>query len=179
MLLTLDLPDWLAELERDTGPLDDAAAMRLAICAAEHSIDDGGGPFGAAVVDGHGRIIGVGANRVIPAHASFLHAEMLALLRAQQRLGTHDLGRDGALTLFTSCAPCAMCLGALPFAGIAAVVCGARAEDAEAAGFDEGAKPADWIGALRQRGITVTTDFLREEAVAPLLRYRRLGRPVY
>lgn len=179
MRLTLDLPDWLADLEGGRQPLDDAAAMRLAIRAAERSIDDGGGPFGAVVLDGQRRILAIGANRVIPAHASFLHAEMLALLRAQQALGTHDLGRDGALTLFSSCAPCAMCLGALPFAGVAGVVCGARAEDAEAAGFNEGAKPADWVGALQQRGISVTTDFLREEAVAPLLRYRRQGRPVY
>lgn len=179
MQLTLDLPDWLAELERHSGPLDDAAAMRLAITAAERSIDDGGGPFGAVILDGRRHIVAVGANRVIPARASCLHAEMLALLRAQQRLGTHDLGREGALTLFTSCAPCAMCLGALPFAGVAGVVCGARAEDAEAAGFNEGAKPADWVSALQQRGISVTTDFLREEAVAPLLRYRRQGRPVY
>lgn len=179
MRLVIDLPDWLSELERGAPRLDDTAAMRLAIVAAERSIDDGGGPFGAVVLDRHGAVLAVGANRVIPSHASFLHAEMLALLRAQQRLGTHDLARHGELTLFSSCAPCAMCLGALPFSGIRALVCGARADDAEAVGFDEGAKPTDWIMSLQQRGIAVTTDFLRDEALAPLQRYRACGGTLY
>jgi len=45
------------------------------------------------------------------------------------------------------------------------VLCGARDEDARAVGFDEGAKPPDWAAALRERGITVKRDVLRDEAL--------------
>lgn len=179
MRLVIELPDWLAELNATPRQLDRPAAMQLAIATAAHNIGHGGGPFGAVVVDARGAVLAVGANRVISAHASFLHAEMLALLLAQQRLGTHDLSRDGPLTLFSSCAPCAMCLGALPFSGIRALVCGARAEDAEAVGFDEGAKPPQWATTLEQRGIAVTTDFQREAAAAVLRRYRAIGGALY
>lgn len=179
MQLVIELPDWLAELNATPRQLDRPAAMQLAITTAAHNIEHGGGPFGAVVVDAGGTLLAVGANRVISAHASFLHAEMLALLLAQQRLGTHDLSRDGPLTLFSSCAPCAMCLGALPFSGIRELVCGARAEDAEAMGFDEGAKPAHWMAALQVRGIAVTTDFQREAATAVLQRYRTIGGTLY
>lgn len=179
MHIAIELPDWLTELNHNARHVDADAAMRLAIDAAERSIDDGGGPFGAVVVDADGEVLGVGANRVIPAGASFLHAEMLALLLAQRRLGTHDLSRHGPVTLFSSCEPCAMCLGALPFSGIAGLVCGAHEADARAAGFDEGAKPANWIGALEQRGISVTTDFHATAASAVLQRYRRIGGALY
>lgn len=179
MHVAIELPDWLAELNRSALRVDAEAAMRLAIDTAEHNIDDGGGPFGAVVVNADGEVLGIGANRVVPAGASFLHAEMLALLLAQRRLGTHDLSRDGPVTLFSSCEPCAMCLGALPFSGIAGLVCGAREADARAAGFDEGAKPADWIAALEQRGITVTTGFHAPAASASLQRFRRIGGAPY
>lgn len=179
MRIAIDLPDWLAALNRAPRRLDRDAAMQLAIDTAERNIDHGGGPFGAVVTTAGGELVAVGANRVVAAHASFLHAEMLALLLAQQKLGTHDLSRHGPLTLLSSCAPCAMCLGALPFAGVAELVCGAREEDARRIGFDEGAKPADWIGSLQERGIRVTTDVLRDRAALTLQRYRAIGGPLY
>lgn len=179
MQIVIDLPDWLAELNRQPLRLDADAAMRLAIDAAERNIDAGGGPFGAVAVDAAGALLSVGVNRVIPAGASFLHAEMLALLLAQRRRGSHDLSRDGPVTLFSSCEPCAMCLGALPFAGIAGLVCAAHEADARAAGFDEGAKPADWPGTLRQRGLHVTTGFHAAAAAATLQRYRHIGGALY
>jgi hypothetical protein len=59
------------------------------------------------------------------------------------------------------------------------VVCGARGDDACAIGFDEGAKPADWISALRNRGIDVVRDVLRDEAQAVLQQYRDDGGLIY
>ncbi|MDX5444882.1 MAG: nucleoside deaminase [Zoogloeaceae bacterium] len=179
MQLVIELPDWLADLNRDPRRLDPDAAMRLAISTAERNIDCGGGPFGAVMVDADGALISVGANRVIASHASFLHAEMLALLLAQQKLGTHDLSSQGTLTLYSTCEPCAMCLGALPFSGIAELICGAHEADARRAGFDEGAKPHDWITALQQRGISVTTGFHHDAAADTLRRYRSIGGSLY
>jgi tRNA(Arg) A34 adenosine deaminase TadA len=179
MQIVIELPDWLAVLNREPRRLDHDAAMQLAISTAERNIDCGGGPFAAVVVNAEGRLVSVGANRVIPSHASFLHAEMLALLLAQQRLGTHDLSCHGPLTLFSTCEPCAMCLGALPFSGIAELICGAHEADARRIGFDEGAKPENWIATLQQRGITVTTGFHHDAAADTLRRYRSIGGNLY
>ncbi len=58
-------------------------------------------------------------------------------------------------------------------------MCGAHGEDAAAIGFDEGAKPADWVGALRQRGIEVIRDVEREDARAVLQQYAQAGGLIY
>ena len=72
-----------------------------------------------------------------------------------------------------------MCLGAIPWSGVRRVVCGARGADACAIGFDEGAKPADWVAALTGRGIEVLRDVLRDEAQAVLRHYAESGRNIY
>jgi tRNA(Arg) A34 adenosine deaminase TadA len=72
-----------------------------------------------------------------------------------------------------------MCLGALPWSGVARVVCGARDADARAVGFDEGDKPADWVEALQARGIEVLVDVEREAAAALLRDYVARGGLVY
>lgn len=180
MKLTIGLPAWLERANAQARQFaDDATAMRYLAAMAERNIDDGGGPFAAAVVDAKGHMIALGTNRVVPDAASMLHAEMLALLLAQRRLGTHDLSAVGRFTLYTTCAPCAMCFGALPFAGIARLVCGARSADAIAIGFDEGSKPRTWRQTLRTRGIQVACDVERAVAVAVLQRYRNGGGVIY
>jgi tRNA(Arg) A34 adenosine deaminase TadA len=180
MRFALTLPDWLAEFDATSRRFaSDEDAMRFALAAAHRNIDDGGGPFGALVLDAHGRLVATGVNRVVAGHASCLHAEMVALMRAQHRAGSHDLAARGAHTLISTCAPCAMCLGAIPFSGVHTLVCGADGADAEAIGFDEGAKPADWIAALGARGIVVRTGCLAGEARALLARYREAGGVVY
>lgn len=180
MKLAIGLPAWLDRANAEPRQFtDDGAAMRFLAAMAERNVVDHGGPFAAAVTDARGRMIALGVNRVVPAAASMLHAEMLALLLAQRRLGTHDLATAGRFTLYTTCAPCAMCFGALPFSGIARLVCGARSTDATAIGFDEGSKPRAWRQALRTRGIEVVCDVERAAAVALLQRYRNGGGVIY
>ena len=72
-----------------------------------------------------------------------------------------------------------MCFGAIPWSGVRRVLCGARASDAEAIGFDEGPKPKAWMAALRQRGITVIRDLCRAEAVTVLQQYKRNRGTIY
>jgi tRNA(Arg) A34 adenosine deaminase TadA len=72
-----------------------------------------------------------------------------------------------------------MCLGAIYWSGVRSVVCGARDEDARSIGFDEGSKPADWVGTLESRGISVTKDVLRDEARSVLLSYKEAGGAIY
>ncbi|HET8730761.1 MAG TPA: nucleoside deaminase [Moraxellaceae bacterium] len=172
MQLSLSLPDWLLP----SSPLtfgDDIAAMAFAVELSRRNVEEGGGPFAALVLDSQGSLVTAGCNRVVPESNSVLHAEMVALMLAQQQLGTHDLRRAGHFTLVTSCAPCAMCLGAIPWSGISRVVCGARGADAEAIGFDEGDKPVDWTASLHRRGVSVQEDVARHAAVEVLQAYAR------
>jgi hypothetical protein len=61
-----------------------------------------------------------------------------------------------------------MCFGTVPWFSVRHLVRGARGEDAEAAGFDKGPKPAEWVRTLEEPGITVERDVLRNEAAAVL-----------
>lgn len=180
MSLVITLPEWLESANcQGTVLADDVAAMQLVLGLARRNIGEGGGPFAAAIVSASGALVAAGVNRVVSAGCSVLHAEMLALMLAQQKSGTHDLSTVGRFTLVTSCAPCAMCLGAIPWSGIRRVVCGARGEDAEQIGFDEGDKPESWQQRLQSRGIEVVEDVCRDQAAAILRDYRDGGHPLY
>src|SRR5512137_520961 len=129
--ITLSLPPWL---ERCLPPPDTAFPavedrMRFVIGLAQQNIAAGtGGPFAAAVFDdGTGRLVAAGVNLVTSLNSSIVHAEILAIMLAQQREGTYDLGGSGMplFELVTSAEPCAMCLGAIPWSGVRRLVCGA------------------------------------------------------
>jgi len=183
--IEITLPDWLAEAAA-TAPVcpDDEARLRFAIALAMRNVEErSGGPFGAAIFDGEGRLVAAGVNRVMPETCSAAHAELLAMMGAQRRLGRHRLNGNGngeRFVLATSAQPCSQCYGACIWAGIDELLIGARTEDVMAlSGFDEGPLPADWIGELERRGITVRRDILREEACAVFRRYAALGGPDY
>jgi tRNA(Arg) A34 adenosine deaminase TadA len=110
-----------------------------------------------------------------------LHAEITALILAQHRAGFFDLSADGMAPyeLVTSTEPCAMCLGAVQWSGVRRLVCGARGEDAERIGFDEGEKSPAWVEGLERRGISVMRDVCRKEAVEVLLGYQDSSGIVY
>jgi len=169
-------PDWLDPAAlASVDPGDPVAAMTVAVGLARENVARGtGGPFGAIVTAGDGRVVGAGVNVVVARRSSLAHAEVMALLDAQSRAGTARLNANpgGPFTLVTSAQPCVMCFGAAFWAGLDELVAGARAEDVEAlAGFDEGPLPADWAAQLAVRGIGVTADVLRQEACAVLRRY--------
>ena len=160
----------------DVAPADDAGRMDLAIALAARNVQEGtGGPFGALVLDGAGRVVGAGVNTVVENRSSIAHAEVMALTHAQQRLGRHRLSdppASGPYALVTSAQPCIMCFGASFWAGIGVLVVGARADDVEElAGFDEGPVPPDWVDELSARGIEVRRDVRREQAAAVLRAY--------
>ena len=171
----LTLPPWVHDV---LAPGDvfasDQDKVALAIELSRRNVEArSGGPFGAAVFAPDHRVIAIGVNRVLPHTTSLAHAENMAYMLAQQRLQTPRLNeRIGPVTLATSSQPCCMCYGATVWAGIDRLLIGARSEDVEAlTPFDEGPLPADWIGALNQRGIEVVRDILRDEARAVLRTY--------
>jgi len=168
----LTLPAWIhQEVDVQRPYRDDDSKIALAIQLARRNVELGtGGPFGAAVFDGNGRVLGVGVNRVVPQTCSVAHAEMMAFMSAQQRTQQFRLNDEQGvlprpIALATSAQPCCMCYGASFWAGLDELLIAARAEDVmELTEFDEGPLPADWRGELTQRGIVVRTDLMRTAA---------------
>lgn len=182
--ITIELPPWVdGFLDPHTRYETEEARMNLAIALAKQNILAGtGGPFGAAVFNmDTGELIAPGMNLVVPSQCAILHAEMVAIALAQQVLGTFDLGAPDCppCALYTSAEPCAMCFGAVPWSGVRRLVCAARKEDVQAIGFDEGPKLAEWAAALEERGIQVTQDVCRAEAVAALQSYAEGAGVIY
>jgi tRNA(Arg) A34 adenosine deaminase TadA len=142
-----------------------------------------GGPFGAAVFEeATGRLVSVGVNLVETRDNAVLHAEVVALMFAQRALGSYTLASPPAPVahvLATSCAPCAMCLGAVHWSGVSRVLIGATRDDAMAIGFDEGPVFPESVRYLEARGITFVEGIERASARAVLQRYRELGGPLY
>lgn len=183
--IRIQLPEWLRNLTAEiSAPYEsDESRMRFVIELARLNIENGGGgPFGAAIFDlENHELISAGVNLVVASRCSIAHAEMVAIAMAQLKLGTYDLGAPGMprLELVSSCEPCAMCFGALPWSGIRHLSCGARDADARAIGFDEGPKMASWREELEGRGITVATDICGDEARAVLNGYAASGGEIY
>jgi tRNA(Arg) A34 adenosine deaminase TadA len=92
-----------------------------------------GGPFGCVVVK-DGVIVGEGNNRVTSTNDPTAHAEVVAIRNACTNLGTFQLS---GCTVYTSCEPCPMCLGAIYWSRPAAIFYAGTQADAAAAGFDD------------------------------------------
>lgn len=112
----------------------DAYYMQIAIQLAHQGMkNDDGGPFGAIIVK-EGVIIGVGNNRVTSSNDPTAHAEIIAIRAACQQLQTFQL--EGC-TIYTSCEPCPMCLGAIYWARPERIVYACNRQDAAEIGFDD------------------------------------------
>lgn len=181
--LHLTLPAWVHELDLAPAYPGDEAKVALAIELARRNVDArSGGPFGAVVFNAADRVVAIGVNRVLEQSCSVAHAEMMAVMLAQQRLQRSRLNEDGAgpVTLASSAQPCCQCYGATFWAGIDRLLVGARSEDVMSlTEFDEGPLPSDWIGELSRRGIQVVRDVLREDARAVLCAYGEQGGRFY
>lgn len=88
--------------------------MERAVELALQNIAQGGQPFGAVLVKGD-EIIGEGVNELHLRPDSTGHAELFALRRAQEKLGSIDLR---GTVMYASGAPCPMCFGAMAMAGV-------------------------------------------------------------
>ena len=123
----------------------DCDFMREAITLANESVRRGGGPFGAVVVK-DGKVIAGSFNRVTLELDPTAHAEVNAIREACRRLGTFDLK---GCTIYTSCEPCPMCLGAIYWAHIDRIYYGNTRKDARDVDFaddfiyDELSRPMD------------------------------------
>ena len=177
-MFSLALPSWLGDYYRRLPEAipDLEERMRVAIELSRINIEkQTGGPFGAAIFEtATQRLISLGTNLVVSSNASVLHAEIVAITLAQQLVSSYNLSEPpgASYELVTSTEPCAMCFGAIHWSGISQLVCGARDADARSIGFDEGPKVINWKNKLEDKGIIVTRDILREEAIAVLKKYQ-------
>jgi tRNA(Arg) A34 adenosine deaminase TadA len=183
-MLRIQPPDWVEHaVDWQAAYTTDEQRMGLAIQLARENVVRGtGGPFGSAVFRlPEGALLAVGVNSVTRLSNSMLHAEVMAIMLAQQQAGSYtlDLAKDLPHALVTSCEPCAMCLGATLWSGVRRLVCGATREDATALGFDEGPVFPESYAYLESRGIGVARGVLRQEAAEVLRLYQQIGGQIY
>ena len=112
--------------------------MVLALEQAQFAADRGEVPVGAVIVDAAGDVVGAAGNETRAGMDPTAHAEVLAIRRAAQTLGSDRLGD---CSLYVTLEPCAMCAGAISHARIKRVVYGAS--DPKSGGTDHGARVFD------------------------------------
>lgn len=173
MEFTLSLPDWAIEENQSLPSHIPAVEERMhhVIRFSRLNFENGtGGPFAAGVFERDtGKVVVIGVNRVVAHNCSSAHAEVMALSIAQKTLGTYDLGGAGmpVYQFVVNWRPCAMCFGATLWSGIRSLVIAGSGSELEAiTGFDEGPVHPDWENELAKRGIALTNNVLRDEAIA-------------
>lgn len=113
---------------------DDFKFIMEAIDVAWKGVSENkGGPFGCVIVK-EGVVIASGCNEVVSSNDPTAHAEVVAIRNACQSLKTYQL--EGC-TIYTSCEPCPMCLGAIYWARPDGIVYACTRQDAASAGFDD------------------------------------------
>ncbi|MGD2062317.1 MAG: nucleoside deaminase [Nitrospirota bacterium] len=143
--------------------------MAHAIDACRRGIDAGQTPFACAIAQ-EGRLIAVAHNTVWRDVDITAHAEMMALRDACHALGRIDLS---GCDLYTTCEPCPMCLAASHWARIGTVFFGATIADAQAAGFNELAVPAQELVTRGGSPMKVVGGVLHDECAALFEEWRR------
>jgi tRNA(Arg) A34 adenosine deaminase TadA len=183
-IVHVEYPDWVdSVVQWDRIYSSDHDRMRLAIDVSRANVEHAtGGPFGAAIFESQsGRVVAVGMNSVVRLNNCTLHGELMAFMMAQQRVGSFSLNGPQlpAHELFTSCEPCAMCLGGALWSGVQRVVYGAGRDDASRLNFEEGPVFPESYQYLEDRGIKIVRNVLRDEALAVLELYRAKSGKIY
>jgi len=122
-----------AKTNKKCKAMNDKDFMRRAIQLSEESVKHGGGPFGAVIVK-DGKVVAEASNSVTKDNDATAHAEVNAIRQACRRLDSFSL--EGC-TIYTSCEPCPMCLGAIYWAHIGRIFYGNNKHDAARIGFDD------------------------------------------
>jgi tRNA(Arg) A34 adenosine deaminase TadA len=105
----------------------DREHLRTAFALALRAREAGNLPFGCVVADAAGKVVIEEQNvALVPVKDPTAHAETLAAALAARRYEPGELGR---FTLYSSAEPCAMCAGAIYWAGIGRVVFGLTERD--------------------------------------------------
>ena len=125
---------------------------------AVDNIANNGGPFGVIIVDKEGKVVARTANSVTRTNDPTAHAEICAIREACKNLNTYIL--EGC-TMYSSCEPCPMCLGAIYWSRLSKLYFGATRKDAADGGFDDDFIYTEIPKPLNER--TLPTINLRDE----------------
>ncbi|MBT1703328.1 nucleoside deaminase [Fulvivirgaceae bacterium PWU20] len=113
---------------------EDYKYIQLAVELAQQGVlNNVGGPFGAVVVK-DGEVIGQGSNKVTSTNDPTAHAEVVAIREACHFLQSYELS---GCTIYASCEPCPMCLGAIYWSRPDRIVYACNRRDAASIGFDD------------------------------------------
>ena len=147
----------------------DVSLLRKAFEVAKRSRDAGDHPFGSVLADGDGNLLmDQGNGYTSEGRDRTAHAERLLASRAAR---TYELAFLSRCTLYTSAEPCAMCAGAIYWAGIGRVVYGQteKALKAETGAHEENPTldlPCETVFKAGQRPTEVVGPLLEEEAAS-------------
>lgn len=108
--------------------------LEYTINLAENNVNNSdGGPFAAILVKNN-KIISEATNAVIPSSDPTAHAEIQVIRKLAKEINDIDLSQ---FTLYSSCRPCPMCLGAIYWSNIKNIYYAADSDDAEKANFSD------------------------------------------
>ncbi len=108
--------------------------MKRAIDMAQKGMDsNAGGPFGCVVVKDN-EIVAEAFNQVTSTNDPTAHAEIVAIRKACEKLGSFQLDD---CTVYASCEPCPMCFGAIYWARPKQIFYAAGKNDAAKINFDD------------------------------------------
>ncbi len=119
--------------DREISAAERANMMRAVNLSLEKMRSNEGGPFGA-VITRNGEVISEGWNQVTSSNDPTAHAEVMAIRKACEKLGTFSL--EGC-EIYSSCEPCPMCLSAIYWARLDRLYFANSRDDAKAIGFDD------------------------------------------
>jgi tRNA(Arg) A34 adenosine deaminase TadA len=146
----------------------DALHLRRSFEVARRAQAHGNHPFGAVLVGPDGAVLLERENGYLPDHDMTGHAERLLATEACRTLPPAVLAGS---TLYTSAEPCAMCAGAIYWAGIGRVVYGLSEQRLKAITGDHPENPTldlpcRMVFAAGQRPTEVVGPLLEDEGAA-------------
>jgi tRNA(Arg) A34 adenosine deaminase TadA len=147
----------------------DEAHLRKAFDVARRAREGGDHPFGSVLADENGNLLMEQGNGFSSeGRDRTAHAERLLASRAAR---TYDLAFLSRCTLYASAEPCAMCAGAIYWAGVGRVVYGQseKALKAETGAHEENPTldlPCETVFKAGQRRTEVVGPLLEDEAAA-------------
>jgi tRNA(Arg) A34 adenosine deaminase TadA len=148
--------------------LDHQKFLRRSFDVARRARDHGNHPFGSILVNAAGEVLIEVENGFLPDRDMTGHAERLLATQASKNIAPNVLA---GCTLYTSAEPCAMCAGAIYWAGIGRVVYGLSEHRLKAMTGNHVENPTldlpcRTVFAAGQRPVEVIGPLLEDEAAA-------------
>jgi len=149
-------------------PIDHETLLRRAFAVARRAHARGNHPFGAILVSAAGDVLIETENGFLPDRDMTAHAERLLATQASKQFDSRVLA---GCTLYTSAEPCAMCAGAIYWAGIGRLVFGLSERRLKTMTGDHAENPTldlpcRTVFAAGQRRVDVIGPLLEDEAAA-------------